>query len=71
VTYIGQTKRKLKTRINEHKNQINRKTNNLTVITEHKLNNGHEFKWDDIRIIDREKYLDKRSISKMLHIKHN
>jgi len=28
ATYIRQTKRKLKTRINEHKNQINRKINN-------------------------------------------
>ena len=63
MTYIGQTKRNLKTRINEHKNQINRKTNNITVITEH-----NEFKLDDVRIIDREKYLCERSISEMLHI---
>jgi len=66
ATYIRQ-KRKLKTRITEHKNQI-RRTNNVSVITEHKLSKNHEFDWENVKIIDRERYLDKRSISEM-HIK--
>jgi len=35
ATYIEQTKKQLKTRIKEHKQNINGKTNSLTVISEH------------------------------------
>jgi len=38
ATYAGQTKRKLNIRISEHRNQINRKSTNTTVITEHSHN---------------------------------
>jgi len=42
-TYVGQTKRKLNTRILEHRNQINRKSSNTTVITEHRLRHNYDF----------------------------
>jgi len=39
----GQTKRKLNTRISEHRNQINRKSTNTTGILEHRLRYNHDF----------------------------
>jgi len=46
ATYVGQTKRKLNTRVLEHKNDINKKTGKHSVITEHRLDKNHEFDWD-------------------------
>jgi len=65
--YIGQMKRKLNTRITEHRNQINSKSSNKTVTTEHKLRYNHEFDWP-IEILDRETFYWKRIIFEMLNI---
>lgn len=48
------------------------RTNN-SVITKHRLDFNHEFKWDDVKILDREVLYNKRLISEMLSIKrqHN
>lgn len=47
ASYVGQTKR-LKTRISEHRNQINNRSQKPSVITEHKLQYNHEFDWDNV-----------------------
>jgi len=71
VAYIGQTKRRSHTRVNEHKNDI-KKTSNNSVITEHRIEMNHEFDWDNPSILDKEKLYYKRLISEMVHIKtHN
>jgi len=59
ASYVGQTKRQMKTRIREHCN----------VISEHILNFKHNFNWDNVKILDREPNWHKRLISEMLHIK--
>jgi len=41
--YIGQTKRKLSIRIAEYKKDINKKTSNHLIITEHRLEFDHDF----------------------------
>lgn len=69
ASYVGQTSRLLKTRITEHRNHINRNTTNTSVITEHRINFLHEFDWDNIKILDKEKFWTKRLISETLHIK--
>jgi len=46
ASYVGQTKRKLGTRISEHKNDIHKKISNYTVITDHIIEQKHEFDWD-------------------------
>jgi len=69
ATYIGQTKRKLKTRITEHRNQINSKSSKKTVITEHRLCLNHDFDWNNVKILDRETFYWKRIISEMLNIR--
>jgi len=50
ATYVG---RKLKTRINEHKKHIRRKTNTESVITEHRLSCNHDFDWENFNFRQR------------------
>ncbi|EFN61751.1 hypothetical protein EAG_05118, partial [Camponotus floridanus] len=69
ASYVGQTGRKLITRINEHRKNINYNTRSQSVITEHKLNYNHEFKWNEVKILDKETFYNKRIISEMLFIK--
>jgi len=49
---VGQTKRRLITKVNEHKKDINKKSGNYSVITEHKIECNHEFEWDNPIIED-------------------
>jgi len=51
---VGQASRKLKIRINKHKNNINKKSGNLPVIFEYSLQFDHEFDWMNIKILDNE-----------------
>ncbi|KYN11963.1 hypothetical protein ALC57_15856 [Trachymyrmex cornetzi] len=71
--YVGQTRRLLKTRTKEHRNHINRKTSNESMITQHTqshnmLEHSHDFEWEDIKILNIERKLSKRLISKILHV---
>jgi len=68
-TYVGQTKRKLNTRVTEHKRDINKKNGKLSVISEHRLKNNHEFDWDNPMVLDRDKFYYRRLISEMINIK--
>jgi len=69
ATYVEQTSRTLKTRISKHRNHINRNTTTQSVIIKHRLNFSHEFDWDNVEIVDRERFLSKRLISEMIRIK--
>jgi len=68
-SYVGQTRRLLKLRIEEHKNHIKRNTTQTSVITEHRLKYSHEFDWENVEILDEEVYFNRRLISEMIHIK--
>jgi len=69
VTYIGQTKRRLNTRIMEHKKDINKINGKHSVITEHGLGCNHDFDWDNPIILDKEKQYYRRLISEMINIR--
>lgn len=69
ASYIGQTSRMLKTRISEHKSQINRNYVTPSVVTNHRLQYDHDFCWNDVRILDETPFYNRRLISEMLHIK--
>ncbi|KYN19405.1 hypothetical protein ALC57_08263 [Trachymyrmex cornetzi] len=69
ASYVGQTKRTLKTRVKEHKNDIRKSDGNLSVLSEHRLELNHEFDWDDVEVVDSERWLYRRRITEMLHIK--
>jgi len=68
VAYVGQTKRKLNTRIAEHKKDINKKTFNHSVITEYRIEFDHDFDWENPKILDIEKHYQKRLMSEMINI---
>jgi len=68
-SYVGQTRRLLKHRIEEHKNHIRRNITQTSVITEHRLKYSHDFDWDNVEILDEEVYFNRRLISEMIHIK--
>lgn len=65
---MGQTKRLLKTRIKEHRQHINKDTNQTSVIIEHKIIFEHDFDWENVKILDEEPNLFKRLISEAIHI---
>jgi len=69
ASYVGQTKRQLKTRIKEHYNNIKLPSSKPSVITEHIIKCSHSFDWDNVEILDTESNYFKRSVSEMLHIK--
>jgi len=68
-SYVGQTRRLLKQRIEEHRNHIRRNTTQTSVITEHRLKYSHDFNWDNVEILDEEVHFNRRLISEMIHIK--
>jgi len=67
--YIGQTKRHLETRIKEHRNNINNPSHNYSVVTNHRLSEKHDFKWDEPIILHKERNMRKRKIAEMFFIK--
>ncbi|EZA46481.1 hypothetical protein X777_00115, partial [Ooceraea biroi] len=69
ASYVGQTKRQLSTRVNEHKKDINKKSGSPSVISTHRMNFGHNFKWNDVQILDEEDSFRRRLISEMINIK--
>jgi len=69
ASYVGQTKRQIKTRIKEHYNNIKTNKSKHSVIKEHIINFDHNFDWDNIKILDTESNYNKRLVSEMLHIK--
>ncbi|KYN01690.1 hypothetical protein ALC62_07519 [Cyphomyrmex costatus] len=68
-TYVGQTKRQLQTRIKEHRNNIRMDSSKHSVISQHIIDYGHSFDWENVDIMDVEHNYKKRLISEMLHIK--
>jgi len=52
MTYVGQTKRKLGTRVKEYKSDINKKNGLLSVVSNHRLEYNHEMKWSEITILE-------------------
>jgi len=69
ASYVGQTKRQLKTRINEHMKNIALDESKHSVITKHILDKNHTFNWQNTKILDFESNYFKRLISEMIHIK--
>lgn len=67
ASYVGQTRRLLKTRIAEHHSHINKNSAQHSVITDHGFI-GHEFAWDDVIVLDEELSYGKRLMSEMIFI---
>lgn len=71
-TYIGQTKRYLKKRLKEHRDNTNVAPTDVNAIKEHMITYSHDFDWNNIKILNKEDNHRKRLIAEMAHIKkHN
>ena len=69
ASYVDQTSRTLKTRIGEHKNHIDWRTQQRSVFTDCCLECGYEFDWNNIEILDEERILNKRLILQMIFVR--
>ncbi|EFN70399.1 hypothetical protein EAG_11686, partial [Camponotus floridanus] len=67
ASYVGQTSRKISTRVREHQSNIDRPFENLSVLSQHRLM-GHDFAWNDVKILDQDISFVRRTISEMIHI---
>jgi len=69
ASYVRQTKRKLKTRINEYLKNIKLDPQKHSVTTDHILEFDHTIDWKGVKIVDFEPHYYKRLISEMIHIR--
>jgi len=69
IRYVGQTKRRLETRLKEHMSDIKKKNSMLSVVSNHRLDCNHEMNWSGVTILDKESSYVKRIVSEMVHIK--
>ncbi|KYN27545.1 hypothetical protein ALC57_03064 [Trachymyrmex cornetzi] len=69
ASYVGQTKCKLSTRLHEHISDIKKRTGSSSVISDHRMNSNHDFKWNEVKILDKEASYNKRLISEIIFIK--
>lgn len=69
LSYVGQTKCQLLTRIEEHSNYVKKGQIETSVIATHSFETGHSFNWNSVKILDIDKNYFKRQTSKMFFIK--
>jgi len=67
VSYVGQIKRTLNTRVSEHRNHARRNSTQNSIITNHISKFRHEFDWDNVKILDEKMNYNKRLISEMFY----
>jgi hypothetical protein len=60
--YIGETGRPVEVRVTEHKRSVQTNNPGASKLAEHALNTGHQFRWDDVRVIGHENNWKKRKI---------
>ncbi|KAJ8684157.1 hypothetical protein QAD02_019949 [Eretmocerus hayati] len=71
-SYVGQTKRQLKKRVKEHRNNLTSSSQEPNVLSLHKIEHeGHDFDWNNPNILDTEPHYTKRTISEMFRIQLN
>jgi len=68
--YVGETSKRLKTRKNQHKNDLKNieENPNRTAILQHIEQTNHIFKYDEIEIMDYEKNMNRRRILESTYI---
>ena len=69
ASYVGQTKRKLSTRLYKHISDIRKNIGSATFITDHRINFDYYFKWNEVKILGCESLYNKRLVSVMIHIR--
>ena len=60
--YIGETERKLSTRMREHRAPVTN-GNEQSALSIHNLRTGHTFDWDRIKVVDTKRRRDQRKVT--------
>jgi len=60
ASYVGQTGRQLRTKINEHQRDLYKNYERQSVVSRHRSDLGHDFSWNDTEILDTEQSYHKR-----------
>ena len=68
AVYIGRTKRFIKSRINEYKNNIRKCPTKQNALTKHTIEKDHIFDFDGTKIVAMECKYKKRLLLEMFHI---
>lgn len=68
--YFGQTSQFLYKRIQQHKNDINKMTAK-TGLSNHVIETGHNIKWEEVKIKNQERNIEKRCFLEMSNIIYN
>ncbi|EZA57987.1 hypothetical protein X777_01995 [Ooceraea biroi] len=69
--YIGQIRRHLSTRTNEYQSNVKKQDSMHSVVSKHRINNNHEFDWNNVKILHRETHNRKREVAEMFFIKRD
>ena len=67
-SYVGQSKRQLQERLDEHQKNLLGPSKDYSVIRQHVIDNNHSMDWLGVEIVDREPNLNKRLVSESIHI---
>ena len=51
--YVGETQRRLETRVKEHRDACNKGDTGKSAIAEHQWDQQHQVNWEDTRVLDR------------------
>jgi hypothetical protein len=62
ISYIGEIGRNLDTRVKEHKASLKREDPDISKLTEHSINMGHRFKFEETKVIGKEANWRQRKI---------
>jgi len=69
ASYVGQMGRQLGTRLKEHRTNIKLDPPRHSVVSEHILEFGHSFNWNDVKILDNEHNFYKKLAAEIIYIK--
>ena len=69
ATYVGETKRKLSKRLDDHNRVVKVADFNASAIAEHAWSAGHSVNWDGVTVLDQHKNLYPRLILELYHIR--
>ena len=67
MCYIGETKRTLVQRVQEHKRAVRNADTSMNEIADHSWTKDHQFNWNEKKIIDQEKGWIARKIKETIH----
>lgn len=67
--YIGQTRRSINTRLQEHKQALKKLDDNKSAIAEHAIKQDHNIDWDNAKLLHHEPTYYKRMIKEAIEIK--